>query len=380
MPEPRQIDLIWNLTRLCPWDCAVCCVDAVHVAKSAERRVTLRTEALTSQVTLPAGGVNAFEIAAAHYRSLGAEMSLVEKLRVLDHLDGFNVKLDISGGDPLTLAENWTVLEAAAARFGRDHVTVTATGRGVATRDIQRLARNIGEFNFSYDLATIPQASDRPAGYSTSNLALACKLLAEGVRVRAELPLRKSHCSREFLRAIYVTLTNAGVQRLLVMRLFPVGRGTLHADAIPSRSEYVEAIAMLRALEHEFRGPAVSLQCALRSLDRAPTTAAARNPCDLLAHSLGLMADGTLLLSPWAIGSFGEPLSAAWVIGNLAATPLKALLDQPTMDTLRQNLDANSGHCKIFAYIHSGEASDRARLLDRSDPLYSGDAVGETRR
>src|SRR3954454_19618481 len=117
MPEPRQIDLIWNLTRLCPWDCAVCCVDAVHVATSAGRRVTLRTEALTSQVTIPASGVNAFETAATHYQSLGAEMSLVEKLRVLDHLDGFDATLDISGRAPLTLAENWTVLDTPAARF-----------------------------------------------------------------------------------------------------------------------------------------------------------------------------------------------------------------------------------------------------------------------
>src|SRR3954451_5515788 len=114
MPEPRQIDLIWNLTRLCPWDCAVCCVDAVHVTKSAGRRVTLRTEALTSQVTIPANGVNAFETARAHYQHLGAEMSLVEKLRVLGHLDGFDAKVDRRGGDPRCRAESSTVLEAAA--------------------------------------------------------------------------------------------------------------------------------------------------------------------------------------------------------------------------------------------------------------------------
>ena len=30
------MDVIWNLTRACPWDCAICCVSEFHVCDSTE--------------------------------------------------------------------------------------------------------------------------------------------------------------------------------------------------------------------------------------------------------------------------------------------------------------------------------------------------------
>jgi hypothetical protein len=106
------------------------------------------------------------------------------------------------------------------------------------------------------------------------------------------------------------------------------------------------------------------------------------NPCDLLAASFGLMPDGTLLLSPWAIGPHGLPFGSEWALGNLADTPLSALLETERVADLARRLDENFGHCKIFAYLHAAHENPMERILAAADPLYldpgAGDREGET--
>lgn len=369
--SPPKLDIIWNLTRLCGWDCSICCVDAIQVQSGPRGAVTLRTDGLErSEVYALAGNSNRFSAGAAWLQAQGRELSLDRKLAVLRNLAGFDVKLDISGGDPLSLPENWALLEAACATLGRGNISVTATGRGVPRSRVRTLARLIGEFNFTYDPAFGEHAANRPPGYAENNLRIGSLLTALGVRTRAELPLTIANCERDHLTRIYLTLMEAGVQRLLPMRLFPVGRGSSHGSAIPSRQSYAAALTILRDLQHLHGRPVVQPQCALKAL--APGYhPAGENPCDLLRHSLGLMADGTLLLSPWAIGPHGAPLSEEWVIGNLAERSLSELLSQNSLTKLRDRLNENHGHCKIFSFINTKEGSFSERFLSRADPLYT---------
>ena len=84
------------------------------------------------------------------------------------------------------------------------------------------------------------------------------------------------------------------------------------------------------------------------------------------------MWDGTLLFSPWAIGSDGHPIDEAWVVGNLATTPMEALLATPKAAQLRARLNENFGQCKIFAYMHNKKADPINRMVDRTDSLIHG--------
>ncbi len=369
-----EVDIIWNLTRLCPWDCSVCCVDAVHVERTSSSHVSLRSQGLLQTQTLRLiPGVNIYSTAQAHFQTKAIELNLTQKLRVLEHLRGYKAKLDISGGDPLVIPDNWNLLEAAAERLGKENITLTATGKGVRSGDVERLSKFIGEFNFTYDVASTPSPANRPRGYAESNLHLARQLAEYGVVTRAELPLTTSNCQPAHLRQLYLDLADARISKLLIMRLFPVGRASLHGESVVSRTGYLQAIVTLREMEHQCASPKLHLQCALRHLDPSLTIDGG-NPCDLLSRSFGLMADGTLLLSPWAIGPTGAPLSQDWVIGNLAETPLSDLLAQPRLHVLRSQLHANLGHCKVFAYLHSGATDGTARLVDKSDPLYDENA------
>src|SRR5690242_13599906 len=107
LPVGPSVDIIWNLTLVCPWDCAKCCVDAVHV-QSRRGEVVLRSSNLPRLERLPLGllpGPTAYDQAAAWRQSQGLELDLDAKFRVLEHLAGFSARLDFSGGDPLMLAD-----------------------------------------------------------------------------------------------------------------------------------------------------------------------------------------------------------------------------------------------------------------------------------
>ena len=58
---------IWNLTKVCPWDCSFCCMSAIKV-----------------------GQVNG-----------GESLNFSEKIKVLEILATHKMKIDFSGGDPL---------------------------------------------------------------------------------------------------------------------------------------------------------------------------------------------------------------------------------------------------------------------------------------
>jgi MoaA/NifB/PqqE/SkfB family radical SAM enzyme len=363
------IDLIWSLTLVCPWDCGMCSVDAVHVRRRANK-IELRSHGLSQTESIDPSNrdLSIYEHAAMLRQSQGLELTKAGKLRVLANLEGFNPKIDFSGGDPLVLQENVDVMEIASAKYGKHNVTLTATGAGLLSWHVPEIAPLVGELNFTYDSAGRGLVGFRPGHYARNNLEKAAQFAEAGVAVRAECPLTTGNCTAEVVESIYRSLHDAGIQTLLLMRLFGSGRGASVSGQTPSRQEYTDAIAHFQRLEERLGRPRIRLQCALRYLARRDLRV---NPCDLVRESFGLLTDGTLLASPWAVDAHGAPLGPEWVLGNLAENKLSDLLRSEKVLKYRQRLDENFGHCKVFAYAHSTRPSTADRLFDRADPLYT---------
>jgi MoaA/NifB/PqqE/SkfB family radical SAM enzyme len=370
MIAKRKVDIIFNTTLVCPWDCAVCCVDAVHVKKDGSN-IRISSDGLTSVSTMaldPSGG-SIYDQASRFRQKAGQELDLGGKLRIVDHLRGFDAKIDISGGDALSVSDNFELLKYASSQLGRSNVTLTVTGAGSARYPARVLAPLIGEYNFTFDAESLSDVALRPEGYALGNLKKAIAFVREGVVTRAEAPLTKSILNEDHLTRLYQTLHSAGISKLLVMRLFPVGRGALLEEEIPSADEYRRAIAILKNLEAQYEFPKVKVQCALKHLVGAVASSGG-NPCDLVEESFGLMADGTLLASPWAIGAKGKPLGEEWILGNLAHDSLATLLSTPKAKLFGHRAGENFGHCKIFSSLYSRKADPMDRIFDKADPLY----------
>lgn len=365
-----KIDVIWNMTLVCPWPCPICCVDAVHVTRKGGQ-VILRSHGLarTTVFSLRERSGSIFDQAMQYRQAQGLELDLAGKLRVLDHLVGCTPKIDFSGGDPLAASENLVVLQAASRRFGPQQITLTATGAGLARIRPHEIAPLIGELNFTFDAADAVDISTRPTAYASGNLRGATEFHLAGVRTRAECPLSRSNLGHETLKAIYLRLHEAGIDKLLLMRLFPVGRGASLTAAIPTAADYRRAIGILRGLEAQYGTPALSLQCALRFLD--DTVGHQENPCDVVRESFGLMANGTLLASPWAVNRFGAPLDPAWVLGNLSRERFTDIAQTAKFTEFLRRADDNWGHCKIHSFLKGNQPRLADRIFDTTDPLYS---------
>jgi len=292
-----KVDIIWNITRLCMWNCSMCCVDAVHVQKQ-KAKIVFRSHSLKRETSIDFSfdGSPMFDQASQHQVRSKAELSYEDKLRVLRNLESFDPTIDFSGGDPFISRDTGKIIRIASEKFGRERVTLTATGAGLKREHPTDIAPFIGELNFTYDSTQTNKNVHRPHGYVFGNLRMAAKYVKMGVKTRAETPLSSKNISDKILQEIYRDLHEHGIQTHLIMRLFPVGRGTFFNSDIPSYDEYRRSIDVLRGLEAKLGTPKVKLQCALKYLD--PDFESKENPCDAVSGSFGLMWDGTLLGSP----------------------------------------------------------------------------------
>ena len=362
----RVLHIIWNITRICPWCCSICCVDAVHVSRRS-RGVLVRSHGLARLRVLPGeGGRGIYDTAAAYVQQEGWELDIGKKLAVVDHIATCRrpIELDFSGGDPLVVADNLEVMRHAAEVLGRDSISVTTTGAGLRLREPAEIARLVSQVEFTYD-APAAELDHRPSGYNRGNLACVERLAGLGVRLKVLVPITRSLLSADAVERLYKALHDAGVGVLLLMRLFPVGRGAHATDLIPSAEEYRRVIQTFRDVERAVRGPRVRLQCALRGLE-APGGV---NPCDMGRDSVAITADGILLLSAWAMGEEGRPLGPEWVVGSIADEPLASLMSRAQVDTLARRGDENSGHCKIFSWLHGGRTPEA--MFTKTDPLHA---------
>lgn len=364
----QKVDIIWNITLVCIWDCEICCVNAIVASRKGDK-IYIFDPGQKKRDIIPfvqnSGSI--YDQAYAYREAQGLELNFESKLRILDHLEGFLPKLDFSGGDPLSVRENLRVMEIASQRFGRGQITLTATGAGLKGYDPAEVGPLIGELNFTYDSPYHDGGENRPDGYAVGNLRRAAQFARLGVKTRGECPLTLQNIADDTLKLIYRNMHDQGIDKLLIMRLFPVGRGEFRSEDIPTPAQYRRAINVLREEEARLGGPVVKLQCALKFFDNQSMQA---NPCDLMAESFGLTANGTLLTSPWAVDRHGRPLSDEWVLGNLAQTPLKELLESEKAHEYQQRMNENHGHCKIFTFFHSKKQRVMDRIFDTADPLY----------
>src|SRR3989338_7391485 len=120
------MDVIWNLTRVCPWDCVICCVSVFHVCNTTERLVY------------------------SEAKEKGEELTLAEKLAVLKILADRDFEIDFSGGDPLYYDEDFQVVEQATRWLPARKIGVSMTGSKITDAKLEVL-KKVGVVEFTLD-------------------------------------------------------------------------------------------------------------------------------------------------------------------------------------------------------------------------------------
>jgi len=269
--------IIWNITRDCFWNCSYCCTSAN-----------------------------------GDHKRKNSKLSLEDKLKIVKNIDCRNVSIDISGGDPFIQKENIEVITELSKKFGREHLSVTATGRGLESVNLDYLNKVVREIGFTYDF---PYESypDRPLGYNYSNLVAIKKVVKRGIRTLAQTPLTKNNTSRDITQKIYKNLNDVGIENLLLMKFFESGRGIERSDLTLSREENIMAIKDYRRLEREYGSPKVKIAPSLKG-----------KTFGKIFNSLNITSQGLLLSTPWAYGVDGRPCNWS-ILGDLKTKKLSKL-------------------------------------------------------
>ena len=372
----KKLDIIWNITLVCPWDCEFCCTDAVHVSEKYGN-IIVREHSLSKSTVVnkklrerfkelyPNIEPTIFDLALLDRQNNGLELNLKSKLNVLKNLEGNNVSIDFAGGDPLSCYENYLVIKAASKKFGKKNISITSTGYFVKKYGIENLANIIGEYEFTYDEIHSNTPCTRPKGYNSSNIKIAEKFSEFGVRTKAQLPLHSGNIEQKNISSIYKELNARKIDELLIMRTFPVGRGIKYLQENNLNKEDIYK-AINSFINAEKKGQTkIRLQCALKHLFDSKTD---ENPCDMMRESFGINFRGELLLSAWANNEKGLPLSDEFVLGSISDTPFYEISQTKKFIGLAKRMDENLGHCKIFTFMASGKNNES--LFKSSDPLY----------
>ena len=198
---------IWNLTKVCPWDCSFCCMSAIKV-----------------------GQVNG-----------GESLNFSEKIKVLEILATHKMKIDFSGGDPLLLPDR-RILSFVRAFARLPHIDAVRIGTRVPVTLPMRvtpvLARALGAFKKVWVNTQFNHARE-----ITPEAAAACARLVEaGIPVSNQSVLLKG--VNDSVGALFDLCT--GLQRIRVRPYY-----VFLCDPVAGTAHFRVPLRRARRLERE---------------------------------------------------------------------------------------------------------------------------------
>ena len=286
-----EMDVIWNLTKACPWDCAICCVSGFHVCNTTKH------------------------IIQATQKERGEELTMAEKLEVLKTLANRGFEVDFSGGDPLYYDEDFQIVEQATRWMPAIKIEVSTTGSRITDTKID-LLKKVGVAEFTLDNLPEMENTCRPRGYNLASMVAMEKCVTAGVKTRAVTVLYATTISEENLGYIYHWLCENRIPEWELLRFYPVGRASKIAKLTPSNIEYLNAMKFLRGL-HGFTQ--IFFQHSLRMLENL-------SKCPAVSDSIGILPDGQVTACAWAIDNNCRPLEK-FRLGKLPEDDLDEIID-----------------------------------------------------
>jgi len=286
------MNVIWNLTRVCPWDCAICCISAFHVCNTIEYLIQ------------------------STQKEKSKELTLVEKLAVLKTLIEKDFEIDFSGGDPLYYDEDFRVVEQATRWLPSRKIGVSMTGSKITDAKLELLKKvNVAEFTL--DNLLEQENPFRPRGYNLASMIAMKKCVAAGIKVRAITALYSVTISKENLESVYNWLCENNITEWELLRFYPVGRAAKLAEITPSNLEYLRTMKFLRRLHGVTK---IFFQHSLRILEGS-------QKCPAVTDSIGILPDGQVIACAWALDNNCSPFEG-FPLGKLPEDDLDEILDR----------------------------------------------------
>lgn len=265
--------VIWNLTRVCPWNCDFCCVSAI-CARNEKANIICNQR-----------------------KQLGQELDFDGKIAVLEMLVKNGCSIDFSGGDAMYFDEDCELIKRATKILPAEKINVSMTVAGFSDEKIKLLQR-VGTVEFTLDNLPAFKNSFRPKNFNLVTMEVIKKLAQVNVNVMAVTVLHSQTVHEEGLLKMYEWLCENEINEWEVLRYSPVGRISKSSNAEVSNQRFLEIVSFLRTLKGYTR---VVIQHSLKILE-------GKWECAAGLDSIGILPDGEITACAWALDSNCKPL------------------------------------------------------------------------
>ena len=311
------------------------------------------------------------------------ELSLEEKLRVVDEMGAAGVPfLAIAGGEPLTSAHLWPVLERA--RLRKIHISLATNGVLLTPETVARLVK----FGVKYvevsidslDAAEHDRFRGRQGAWARS---------IQGIRncVQAGMRTGLATCftrhTVETVDQVIAFAVELGCSTFSHFNFIPVGRGKdmIDADLTPAQREW-----LLQRLVHHLQQGKINILSTAPQFVRACVMYAPREGIFATGHAGTGKGSKTMVLSRYtggcgagrcycAIEPNGDVTPCVYMpslkVGSLREASFESVWNNALFDLLSDRTD-RGGHCRVCTYgTYCGGC--RARAYAYTGDLRSGD-------
>lgn len=276
-----RINVVWNVTRLCPFACSFCCVSAIRVKGFKQIQST------DDDIPIVEG-----------------ELSFNQQSEVLNQMRADDFKVDFSGGDLLINPRNIDLIIQASEKFGQENIGLSIPGTFVTPDVLEKLSGRVSDIEITLDNVPSKKDRHRPLNYGAIAVKGIKKLVDAGFYVGVQTVLRCGNMNQEALKKLLVLIESLGVQKWSLLKLSPVGRLYDRYDVIPEDREYSRTTKFIKEIcSHSEVMP--HFQYLLLSNNRSSFR------CRAARDSIGITPSGKVSACFWALQSDGEPFDDA---------------------------------------------------------------------
>lgn len=279
----RELSVIFDMTRHCLWNCAICCMGATSDKSKC-----------------------------------GDELNFEEKLQAVDKIAQAgqirNVRVDFSGGEIFMDLDNVRVIEHATRLLGREKVGISTSGYRIDDAMAKRLADCIADCEMTMD--TVPGDSYplRPDGYAYAAAKAIPFLKKYGITTGIQTVLAHSNCNADGLCALYDWLCQHGVDRWSILRFYPSGRGAAYPEEKISEAKEAWAVKFITdmdAANPSADKPVIDFHYTMKGHKKYSAE------CRCVKKSIGIMPNGDVTSCFWAVNAETGIVEPRFHLGNL---------------------------------------------------------------
>ena len=293
MKHYPKLSVIFDITKMCPWNCCICCMGATSSCESSE-----------------------------------SELSLDRKLSLMDDLAEVNktreVHIDFSGGEIFTNMENILVVEKAASILGKEKIGISTSGLNMTNCLAKRLSNCVSDVEMTMDVVPGHSYALRPIGYAISADKALPYLQEYKIKTGIQTVLAHSNCNEENLCELYEYLCKTKVDRWSLLKFYPSGRGANYKHEVLTHEEEIWAVDFIKKLDElnsSSEKPEIDFHYTMKGHKKYSAE------CRCVRKSIGIMPNGYVTSCFWALDANTGIVDSKYLLGSIKDHTLSEVLN-----------------------------------------------------